>query len=183
MGMVLFRTDDENIKAAEHLAPSAELDKLSIPGYIGIMAADDEKRVPAGLAICQMIGLERLDVIWLFVHEDFRNRGIAQQLIMAACDTAISLGYSNIGFRLEARDITDEEYSDLNSFLVANGFSIGFEIEGSLMAGVSDFEIDLDNVRGLGKVSPVDETPPEELESFVRDVSILFDDEDFSEKK
>ena len=167
MGVYFLRTDSENIKAAEHLAPSRELDRLSLPGYVGIMAVDEEKRLPVGLGICQMVGIDRLDIVWLFVHENFRFKGIGEQLIMASCDVAAGLGYENIGFRLEDRDITAEDIRDLNGYLVSCGFSLGFEIEGSLVADANEARLYMDKIEGCGEVAPVSETAPEEIEKFV----------------
>lgn len=181
MGVFFLRTDTENIKAAEHLAPSPELDRLSLPGFVGIMAVDDERRLPVGLCICQMVGIDRLDIVWLFVHEDFRNRGIGEQLIMAACDVAAERGYEDIGFRLEDRDLTDEDIRDLNGFLVSCGFGLGFEIEGSLMADVTGSDLYMDNIEGYGDVVSVYETDLEEMEEFVKDLSPIFDYDNFSE--
>jgi GNAT superfamily N-acetyltransferase len=181
MGIVFYTMKTEDLRIAEHLAPPTELDKLRLPGYTGILAIDEDKKVTCGLAICQKVRLERLDIVWLFVYDDFRGLGIGEQLIMAAFDLARYYGYYSIGFKVEAGDLTDEQIHDLNGYLVENGFGFGQEIVGGIWADLSDVEVHLDDLKDSGKIVSVSKIDPKKLESFVRDVSILFDDEPFLE--
>ena len=181
MSMVFLRTNDENIKSAEHLAPSSVLDKLSIPGFEGILAVDDEKRISVGLSICQMVGIDRFDIVWLFVHEDYRFKGVGDELIMASCDVAIDLGYKDIGFRVEARDLTESEVNDMDGFLHEHGFGSGFMIEGDIEANVDDAELNVDDINAPGVIVPLNEMDFEDVEKFVSEYSILFDENKISE--
>ena len=167
--MILSRVTQENAAAFKELAPGGRLepDELKSCYIIGaILEEEDGKpgeekisgKVPAGLKIFDTIYTEfesphtsrpDMHLLWLFVREDLRKRGVGRELMKEALSLAVSAELREINCSFYAGEVEGEE--DIKSFL--EHYSFKFTVSERL-----DFTISLKEFIRYGEF----ETDPEE---------------------
>ncbi|MBO6137917.1 MAG: GNAT family N-acetyltransferase [Lachnospiraceae bacterium] len=120
--MILSTVTGENAYAFRELSPGGELEEEDLEGCFAIGALweeedggktegkkDGTQRIPAGLIIFEAEYTElggfhsaepELHLIWLYVHEAYRGRGIGRCLMRKALSLAISAGLKGINCSL-----------------------------------------------------------------------------------
>lgn len=93
--MKIVRLIKQQQEAFSHMDPFMKLERLDDPGVFALAAAEEnevrETYVPAGLMICAVRD-DRICVIWLYVEEKFRWKGVGDSLLSAAADLAVQKG-------------------------------------------------------------------------------------------
>ena len=168
--MILSRITQENAAAFKELAPGGRLDHdlLKDCFMIGaILEEEDGKpgeekisgKVPAGLMIFDTVYTEfesphssrpDMHLMWLFVREDLRKRGIGRELMKEALSLAVSAELREINCSFYAGE-GEGDGEDIKSFL--EHYSFKFITSESL-----DFTISLKEFERYGEL----ETSPEE---------------------
>ena len=130
MNITLHMMDKNDIELVRHRAPREELVKRTRAKHRGLLAIDTDDMVPAGIMICSYVRADHLDIEWLFVHENYRNNEIGEELLIAAYDMAMKAKIPYVGVRMAGELAADENVERAADYFVARGFYRGTYVEG-----------------------------------------------------
>lgn len=170
MNITLYEMSKNDRELARHLAPEEELAKLALAKHKGLLAIDQDAMVPAGIMICSFARANRLDIEWLFVHEDFRNNEIATELLIAAYDMAMATRIPYVGVRMAGELAAEENVAYAEGFFASHGFFGGTYTEGDWVISAEELRA---SVLSGGKyrqknVHPVSLASRAELRTFLQ---------------
>ncbi len=174
MKITITGVTKENLSAFMELAPAGILtdDMLDARHAIGALTGKRGEFVPVGLLIFDIgySGLEKradeppsINLLWLYVSEDQRSKGVGKELLAKLYSIADSSGIKEIRCRLTAPD----PENIIKSFLSGSGFEISEVERVSLTRPISAYfsPEGKKDASGADYIRSISELSPEELES------------------
>lgn len=89
--------DISNIETFSHILPRELATGYSDEDHLGFGITDDEKAVGCGVFTADG---NKIEILWLYVHPDYRGQGLARELLQNACDRTLAGSDALISARL-----------------------------------------------------------------------------------
>ena len=140
MAITLLKLEAKDMVLAEHLAPEGMLCRLALPHCSGVIAVDEEAKVPVGLVIYSYSRANRLDIEWLFVYETYRGKGIGSDLLEMMFTVANKAKIPFVGLLLEGAFASEENINAMRGFANAWGFSFGADAKGDWVITMEQYD-------------------------------------------
>ncbi len=170
MNIVLIPMEAKDKELALHLAPEEMLDRLNLPYYYAILAVDKEDNTPAGILIYCLARGKRLDIEWLNVYEDYRFKGIGDELMEMAFALAMEAKYPYVGVRLAGEMETPKNRESMRNYLMDFGGDMGVSVNGDWVITEEDLKNApalTQNVRS-SKAFPAGGVPSKQILNYIK---------------
>ncbi len=187
--MILSSITAENAYAFRELAPEGALEEEELSASFAIGAiweeekeAGEMEKTPAGLLIFNVEYTEleghhnsvpELHLIWLYVHEDYRGRGIGRSLMREALSLAVNAGLRDINCSLYSEEGKDR--AEIRAFLEHYSFRFYEGERLDLTFRLKEFaereDIDAKPEEGYSVVS-IARVPKERIDEFLNELGL-----------
>ncbi len=150
--VLLDMVNDDNIEYYKDMIPAVFYNMLNLPGVICIGAAvdpdmDDEKSdkkasgeiVPVGVMLLSVAYFNRVEIIWLYVETEYREKEIGTNLLSQAFYLAKKMNREKLVAKIPAPEGSYNIEDDRSSFFLVRGFYANDDLHNGWMFNVGEF--------------------------------------------